>query len=201
MRPNPAAAASVSIGAPRSTSVSAAAFLPNTSAVITGDVQLPSPVGVMDAIEQHKVTMTVMVPTMVGMLLNHEAFQPERMTSLRKLTYGASPMPAALLDRLLAAFPELDIYQGYGMTEASAVLTVLGPAHLGVLCSLGLTEVPAYPRARVGVIPLPFEGWAELPDILPFLGAGRVKLAVWSSAGDIQQQDSAAFDHLLTHEL
>jgi molybdopterin molybdotransferase len=30
--------------------------------------------------------------------------------------------------------------------------TVLGPAHLGVLCSLGLTEVPAYPRARVGVI-------------------------------------------------
>jgi hypothetical protein len=24
----------------------------------------------MDAIEQHKVTMTVMVPTMVGMLLN-----------------------------------------------------------------------------------------------------------------------------------
>ncbi len=85
------------------------------------------PVGVMDAIERHKVTMTVMVPTMVGMLLNHEAFQPDRMTSLRKLTYGASPMPAALLDRLLAAFPELDIYQGYGMTEASAVLTVLGP--------------------------------------------------------------------------
>jgi molybdenum cofactor synthesis domain-containing protein len=30
--------------------------------------------------------------------------------------------------------------------------TVLGPAHLGVLCSLGLTEVPAYPRVRVGVI-------------------------------------------------
>jgi molybdopterin molybdotransferase len=30
--------------------------------------------------------------------------------------------------------------------------TALGPAHLGVLCSLGLTEIPAYPRARVGVI-------------------------------------------------
>ena len=85
------------------------------------------PVGVMDAVETHKVTMTVMVPTMVGMLMNHEAFQPDRLTSLRKLTYGASPMPAALLDRLLGAFPDLDIYQGYGMTEASAVLTVLGP--------------------------------------------------------------------------
>ena len=85
------------------------------------------PVGVMDAVEQHKVTMTVMVPTMVGMLMNHQAFQPDRLTTLRKLTYGASPMPAALLERLLGAFPDLDIYQGYGMTEASAVLTVLGP--------------------------------------------------------------------------
>jgi long-chain acyl-CoA synthetase len=81
----------------------------------------------MDAIEQNKVTMTVMVPTMVGMLLNHESFKPERLSSLRTLTYGASPMPAALLDGLLEAFPTLDILQGYGMTESSAVLTVLGP--------------------------------------------------------------------------
>jgi long-chain acyl-CoA synthetase len=36
-------------------------------------------------------------------------------------------MPAALLDRLLGLFPDMDIYQGYGMTESSAVLTALGP--------------------------------------------------------------------------
>jgi long-chain acyl-CoA synthetase len=36
-------------------------------------------------------------------------------------------MPGALLDQLLAMFPDLDIYQGYGMTESSAVLTALGP--------------------------------------------------------------------------
>ena len=80
----------------------------------------------MDAIEQNQVTMTVMVPTMIGMLLNHEAFRPERLASLRTLTYGASPMPGALLDRLLTTFPTLDVLQGYGMTESSAVLTVLG---------------------------------------------------------------------------
>src|SRR3954454_6443466 len=90
-------------------------------------VPLFDPAGVMDAIEQEHVTMTVMVPTMIGMLLNHEAFRPERFASLRTLTYGASPMPSALLDKLIAAFPTLDIYQGYGMTECSAVLTVLGP--------------------------------------------------------------------------
>jgi len=89
-------------------------------------VPLFDPVGVMDAIELHQVTMTVMVPTMIAMLLNHDAFRPERLTSLRTLTYGASPMPAPLLDRLLHMFPGLDVLQGYGMTESSAVLTVLG---------------------------------------------------------------------------
>jgi acyl-CoA synthetase (AMP-forming)/AMP-acid ligase II len=46
---------------------------------------------------------------------------------LRQLTYGASPMPGALLERLLAFLPGIDILQGYGMTESSAVLTSLGP--------------------------------------------------------------------------
>jgi long-chain acyl-CoA synthetase len=36
-------------------------------------------------------------------------------------------MPRALLDRLVELFPDLDVYQGYGMTESSAVLTSLGP--------------------------------------------------------------------------
>src|SRR4029079_12758567 len=90
-------------------------------------VPLFDPPAVMDAIEQHKGTMTVMVPTMIGMLMTHEAFKPERLDSLVRLTYGASPMPAALLDKVLRAFPTLDIFQGYGMTESAAVLTVLGP--------------------------------------------------------------------------
>ncbi|MGB7158173.1 MAG: NEW3 domain-containing protein [Tepidisphaeraceae bacterium] len=55
------------------------------------------------------------------------------------------------------------------------------------------------PDSRFGIIAteLPFDGWGELPEILPFLSAGRVKLAVWSENGDVQQVDSAAFDHVL----
>ena len=79
----------------------------------------------MDTIEEHGVDWTVMVPTMVGMVLRHPAFRPERLASLRKLTYGASPMPEAILERLLELYPELELSQGYGMTEASAVLTFL----------------------------------------------------------------------------
>ncbi len=90
-------------------------------------VPLFDPAAVMDAIEAESVTWTVMVPTMVGMLLNHPEFRPERLASLEVLTYGASPMPTALLERLLQLYPDLRVFQGYGMTEASAVLTVLGP--------------------------------------------------------------------------
>jgi acyl-CoA synthetase (AMP-forming)/AMP-acid ligase II len=85
------------------------------------------PSAVLDAIERDRVTMTVMVPTMVGMLLAHPEFRPERLASLDTLTYGASPMPGALLERLLTTLPGLDLYQGYGMTESSALLTALGP--------------------------------------------------------------------------
>jgi long-chain acyl-CoA synthetase len=90
-------------------------------------VPLFDPGRVLDVTERHHVSVTVMVPTMIQMLLDHPDFRPERMASMRVLTYGASPMPAPLLQRLMAALPDLDIYQGYGMTENCGVLTVLGP--------------------------------------------------------------------------
>jgi long-chain acyl-CoA synthetase len=71
--------------------------------------------------------MTVMVPTMIGLTMMHPEYDPARLQSLEVLTYGASPMPQAILQRVLADLPHVDIYQGYGMTEASAVLTMLGP--------------------------------------------------------------------------
>jgi len=69
----------------------------------------------------------VMVPTMIQMLLDHPAYRPERLRSLKSLVYGASPMPTALLERVLAELPAVDVYQGYGMTESCGLLTVLGP--------------------------------------------------------------------------
>ena len=90
-------------------------------------VPMFEPGAVLDAIERHAVSTTVMVPTMIQMLLDHESFTPERFASMQVLTYGASPMPTALLERLLSMFPDLAIFQGYGMTENCGLLTCLGP--------------------------------------------------------------------------
>jgi acyl-CoA synthetase (AMP-forming)/AMP-acid ligase II len=79
----------------------------------------------MDLIEKYQVNWTVMVPTMISMVFDHPQFRPERLASLGDLVYGASPMPAGLLERLLSSLPGTGIWQGYGMTECSSVLTFL----------------------------------------------------------------------------
>jgi len=78
-------------------------------------------------VEKERVTWTVMVPTMIALMLNHPEFKAERLASLTRLSYGASPMPEALLRRILDLWPQIDLYQGYGMTEASSVITLLDP--------------------------------------------------------------------------
>jgi acyl-CoA synthetase (AMP-forming)/AMP-acid ligase II len=82
---------------------------------------------VLDLVDRYRVNQTVMVPVMVAMLLEHPECSADRLASLTSLVYGASPMPVALLQRLLDMFPALEVFQGYGMTEASSVLTMLGP--------------------------------------------------------------------------
>jgi len=88
-------------------------------------IPLFEPGAVMDLIEQYDVNQSVMVPTMIAMMMQHPDFKAERVASLRHLTYGASPMPGALLEKLQTTLPELEVSQGYGMTECSSVLTML----------------------------------------------------------------------------
>ncbi len=88
-------------------------------------VPLFEPAQVMDVTERYAVDWTMMVPTMIAMVINHPEFRPERLASMKDLVYGASPMPAALLERLFQLFPDLNLWQGYGMTESSSVLTFL----------------------------------------------------------------------------
>jgi hypothetical protein len=59
---------------------------------------------------------------------------------------------------------------------------------------------PVQPDQRFGLnaADLPFDGWSQLPGLLPIIGAGRVKLSVWSKDGDIQESGRDTFDQLLT---
>ena len=90
-------------------------------------VPMFDPKAVMTAVEEYQPTVTVMVPTMIGLTMANPEFRPSGLGSFDDLVYGASPMPEALLEKVLELYPDMNIWQGYGMTESSSVLTLLGP--------------------------------------------------------------------------
>lgn len=90
-------------------------------------VYVPSfePEAVLKAIEAYQVTHVLLVPTMVGMLLQHPSFSAERVQSLQSIMYGASPMPAGLLKLAMEQMPNVRFVQAYGQTEMSPVVSFL----------------------------------------------------------------------------
>ncbi|MCO5130314.1 MAG: long-chain fatty acid--CoA ligase [Xanthobacteraceae bacterium] len=88
-------------------------------------IQSFTPEGVMAAIQTERVTDALLVPTMIQMLVDHPALPSYDMSSLRDITYGASPISEALLDRTTAALPNARLTQAYGMTELSPIATLL----------------------------------------------------------------------------
>lgn len=95
------------------------------------------PKTVMETIQREKVTSIVLVPAMINFVINHPDIGKYDLSSLKRITYGASPMPVELLKKAMKVIG-CDFIQGYGMTEASPLLTVLypeehhteGPEHL-----------------------------------------------------------------------
>jgi len=84
------------------------------------------PESLLDTIEREHVTDLFLAPTIYAMLLDSAGFAERDLSGLRRLSYGASPMPLPLLRRCMSAFPG-DWYQAYGMTELSGMVTLLGP--------------------------------------------------------------------------
>ena len=84
-----------------------------------------SPEAVMQAVQHYRVNEILLVPTMIQMLVDHPAIHLHDMSSLRRIVFGASPMSEALLDRAVAALPNTQFVQAYGMTELSPIATIL----------------------------------------------------------------------------
>jgi long-chain acyl-CoA synthetase len=80
-------------------------------------------------IERERVTITIIVPTMLARLVEYDGLERFDLSSLRLLSYGASPMPEALLRRAKERLPGIRFLQSYGMTELSPVATVLPPEY------------------------------------------------------------------------
>jgi long-chain acyl-CoA synthetase len=88
-------------------------------------------VAVLEAIQCERVTSVLLVPTMINLLVNQPGVGDYDLSSLRRILYGASPMPVELLRRANHIFG-CDLLHMYGLTETSPLLTMLPPQYVAL---------------------------------------------------------------------
>ena len=79
----------------------------------------------LDAIERHRVTVAIPVPTMVAALVAEQVARPRNVTSLRLLGHAGSPITTDLLRRAHETFPDAELTQFYGATETASIVTCM----------------------------------------------------------------------------
>ena len=79
---------------------------------------------VLEAIERHRITTTMLVPSMIYALLDHPRFEETDLSSLQTVFYGASAMSPARLQEAIRKLGPIFV-QFYGQTEAPMTVCVL----------------------------------------------------------------------------
>ena len=91
------------------------------------------PLKTLEMIQAERITTLFAVPTQIVEMLHHPRFREFDLSSLRMITTGGAAIAAATMERVIAEFCP-NIFNGYGMTEASLTL-LLHPeqalSHLG----------------------------------------------------------------------
>jgi acyl-CoA synthetase (AMP-forming)/AMP-acid ligase II len=103
----------------------------------------PDPKAMLGAIAEHRVTMILVIPTLLRMLLDHPDAADADLSSLRAVLYAAAPAAPALVRRSLERLGPV-LYTGFGQTEAYGLNTWMDPAeHVAALDAGGerLTSV------------------------------------------------------------
>jgi long-chain acyl-CoA synthetase len=78
-------------------------------------------------VQEHRVTSTFLVPTMLQRIIDHRDFADADLTSLAAIAYGAAAAPPALIRSALAAMPNVAFANVFGQTETLGAYTTLLP--------------------------------------------------------------------------
>jgi len=163
-------------------------------------------------VEQHRITATFLVPTMIYVLLDSPARQGADLSSLQLVIYGASPMSPARLTEGIREFGPV-FMQLYAQTEAPNTVTVLhqhehDPVHhperlascgtpcVGTQVRLLDDDGHAVPRGEVGEIcvrgPLVMQGYWNKPE-----ETAKALRHGWLYTGDMARQDADGYLYIV----
>ena len=175
------------------------------------------PASLLVAIEQHRITHLMLVPTMMSRLVEAiEGGARGDWSQLKRIHYGTAPTPVPLIRRALKIFGPI-LRQQYGMTEAVQPLTVLYPhEHVGdsedaadepigscgkptanVRIVLRDAQGREVPQGEVGEVTLAHEGAAEVTLWRRPQTLAEVVRDGWYYSGDLGRFDRRGFLHIV----
>ncbi|SEU35862.1 class I adenylate-forming enzyme family protein [Nonomuraea wenchangensis] len=101
------------------------------AAMMVGGAIIPrtafSPADYFEAIERHRATEILCVPTMTVALLEHPDRLKRDLSSLFSVLSGAAPSPVWLWEKVRAELGVTEVVTGYGMTECGGAMTMSLP--------------------------------------------------------------------------
>lgn len=84
---------------------------------------------VLASMARNRVTLTLIVPSVLQLIVSSEALPDYDLSSLRAIFSGSAPVPVALIQEAQRKLPHTQILQGYGMSEFPTLMTVLDAEH------------------------------------------------------------------------
>jgi acyl-CoA synthetase (AMP-forming)/AMP-acid ligase II len=160
---------------------------------------------ILEIVERERITFISLIPTHYNLILNVDAESRKRdVSSIRKLLCSSAPVRKSMKLAIMDFFPGVELYEGYGSTEAG-IVTVLKPEYqmkkLGSIGfeSLGTEFVKIFddrgnevPVGEVGELysrgPMLFTEYYKLPEKTAASFRGG-----WFSAGDMARRDADGF--------
>ena len=94
------------------------------TAVITAEVNVDD---ILHLIPEYGITQALIVPAVIQTMTQATGVRNVDFTSLRRISYGGSPIPEAVLSNAMEIFG-CDFIQNYGLTETCSMCTYLSPA-------------------------------------------------------------------------
>jgi fatty-acyl-CoA synthase len=165
----------------------------------------------MRTVEEHRITATMLVPTMLYVLLDHPKFDDYDLSSLQTVFYGAAAMSPTRLKEAVERMGQI-FFQFYGQAECPMTITVLrkedhDPSDLDRLASCGRpvpwvhvalldddgNEVPHGEPGEICVRgPLVMKGYLGKPE-----QTAEAFAHGWLHTGDVARADDEGFLYIV----
>jgi long-chain acyl-CoA synthetase len=167
--------------------------------------------GALDLVEAHRVTDTLVVPTMLAALSDEQLGRPRDTSTLRTISHGGSPVATETLRRAHHAFPDTHLFHLYGTTETAPIATTMrdeerllddpqarscGQAAVGVEVEVVGPDGNVLPPGDVGEVvvrgPNVMAGYWNKPE-----QTAAAIVDGWYHTGDLGYTDDRAFIYLV----